>query len=141
MSKKQKYDKFETRQQWFDFLESKGFRTDEEMSYAEDASFVFFGCNPEIRVELMSGEYREDTETGGCITADFKEAFNKTSQCPVYFCDNVSHEKFWSAIELLMDAGIEFSQYCGRIEEGNGCLFCDPPVEKHNKEKIYRRMK
>lgn len=136
---KKEYDKFETRKLWFEFLESKGFTTSEKMSYEEDFSCVFVGCNPEIRVELMSGDYREDTETGGCITADFSDTFNKTSQCPVYFCDNVSQEKFWQAIELLMDAGKEFSMYCGKIEEGNGYLYCNPEVERHNKEKLRKR--
>lgn len=56
------------------------------------------------------------------------------------FCDNVSCEKFWQAIELLMEAGFEFSEYCGRIEEGNGYLYCDPEIEKHNKEKLTRRL-
>lgn len=135
------YDKFEVRKSWFDFLESKGFSACDKISDREDDSYVFYGCFPKIRIELMSGNYREDTKTGGCITADFKETFNKTSQCPVYFCDNVSHEKFWQAIELLMDAGKEFSEHCGRIEEGNGYLYCDPPVEKHNKEKLVRRLR
>lgn len=135
-----KYDKFETRQRWFDFLIAKGFVTNDELSYDKEQDAVFIGCNPQIRVELFSGYYREDTETGGAITADFVKTFNKTSQCPVYFCDNVSCEKFWQAIELLMEAGFEFSEYCGRIEEGNGYLYCDPEIEKHNKEKLTRRI-
>lgn len=138
---KNEYDKIKTREDWFDFLWSKGFKTSEHCSYKEDDSYVFFGCNPRIRVELMSGYFREDTETGSCITADFADCFNKTSQCPIYFCDNVSHDKFWQAIELLMDAGKEFSLCCGKIVEGNGCLMCDPPVEKHNKEKLVRRLR
>lgn len=39
-----------------------------------------------------------------------------------------------------MEAGFEFSEYCGRIEEGNGYLYCDPEIEKHNKEKLTRRL-
>ena len=135
---KDKYDKFKTRFAWIEFLESKGFiKFDNELDF-EDACIVFFGCRPQIRVELYSGYYRKDTETGGCICADFVQSYNKVSQCPVYFCDDVSHDKFWSAIELMMNAGIEWSLYGGRIEEGNGYLFCDPTIDKNNKEKIYK---
>ena len=142
MKKKNTFDRIGNRDNWIQFLESKGFQKIFDEGYKnEDTVIGFLGCNPKIKIELYSGDYRTDTETGGCICADFQNSWNKVSQCPVYFCDNVSPEKFWSAIELLMDAGIEFSWHCGRIEEGNGYLFCDPPVERHNKEKLCRRIK
>lgn len=120
---------------------SKGFTSAEEEIEQEDAVLTFFGCEPRIRVELYSGNFRTDTETGGCICADFAESWNKVSQCPVYFCDNISHEKFWEAIELLMEAGIKWSNHGGKIKEGNGYLFCDPPLDIKNKEKCKRRNK
>lgn len=135
-----KFNRLENRKGWIEFLESKGFTCIGELSDCceIDDVFMFFGCTPTIRIELYSGIYREDTETGGCICADFAKSWNKVSQCPVYFCDNVSHEKFWEAIELLMEAGIEWSNHGGRIEEGNGYLFCDPSVNTNTKEKTYK---
>lgn len=135
---KEKYNRAKVRHDWVDFLESKGFIKIGDELEVGDVCLSFFGCNPQIRIDLYSGYYRTDTETNACICADFVKAYNKVSQCPVYFCDNVSHEKFWQAIELMMNAGVEWSLHGGRIEEGNGYLFCDPTIDKNNKEKIYK---
>lgn len=114
---------------WKSFLLPRGFTVVHE----DNLICVFTGCTPKIRVELYDFYCRTDTETGGCICADFDKSYNKVSQCPVYFCNTVATDKFWSAIELLMEAGIEWSNHCGSIKEGNGYFYCDPPVEDKNK--------
>ena len=128
-----------------DFLESKGFRVSYINYYPDDSvSCLMLGCTPEIRVEMLIGNFRNDTETRGCICADFSSTFNKVSSCPIYFCENVKHEKLWDAIELMMNAGEEWSMHGGKIKEGNGYLFCVPSINDSKAKyvkKVDRRKK
>lgn len=114
-----------TRSAWVEFLTSKGFK----LRYEDDTCCTFVGCTPCIRIQLYDYPCRTNTNTGGCICADFDSEWNKVSSCPVYFGDDVKQDKFWEAIVLLMEAGMEWSRKCGRIEEGNGFLFCYPPID------------
>lgn len=121
-----------TRNSWKEFLLSKGF----QIRFEDEYCCVFIGCKPCIRVELYDYPCRTNTKTGGCICADFDSEWNKISSCPIYFGDNVKQEEFWNAIELLMEAGIEWSRKYGKIEKGNGFLFCCPPINsnKHGRK-------
>ena len=93
---------------------------------------VFKGCQPCIKVILSDTVHKFfGMVNSGTICADFDCLFNKPSACPIYFSDNVEQEEFWNAIELLMEAGIEWSRKYGRIEEGNGFLFCYPPINNN----------
>ena len=113
---------------WKDFFLSKGFKLETRSSCDGEQVLRFIGCHPSIVVEVFSGYYREDTETGGCICADFYSTYNKMSQCPVY-CDlNENETSVWKAIEILMNAGVEFSNKFGKIIKNRGGWECDPPI-------------
>lgn len=124
-----------TREGWVQYLIAKGFR----LTFQDEFVCVFKGCQPCIRVELYDYPCRTNTETGGCICADFDSEWNKISSCPIYFSDNVKQEEFWNAIELLMEAGIEWSQRYGRIEKGNGYLYCEPTIDKNKQGRKDKR--
>lgn len=122
-----------TRESWVEFLTAKGFR----LTFQDEWVCVFKGCNPLIRVILSDTVHKwSEMEYTGTICADFECLYNKPSSCSIYLSDNVSHKEFWNAIELLMDAGIEWSQNWGRIERGNGYLYCNPPINsnKHGRK-------
>ena len=113
---------------WKDFFLSKGFKLESRSSDKGEQMLRLKGCHPQIRVEILSGYYRTDTETGGCICADFCSTYNKVSQCPVY-CDlNESECNVWQAIEMLMNAGVEFSKHFGKIIKSRGGWECYPPI-------------
>lgn len=124
-----------TRSAWVEFLTSKGFK----LRYEDDTCCTFVGCTPCIRIQLYDYPCRIDTRTAGCICADFDRLFNKPSTCPIYFSDNVKQEEFWKAIELLMEAGIEWSQRYGRIERGNGYLYCTPSIDRNKQGRKDKR--
>ena len=117
-----------TREGWVEFLTAKGFK----ITLQDEWVCVFKGCQPCIKVILSDTVHKFfGMVNSGTICADFDCLFNKPSACPIYFSDNVEQEEFWNAIELLMEAGIEWSRKYGRIEEGNGFLFCYPPINNN----------
>ena len=121
---------------WEKYFLSKGFSLTSRSSINGDQVLCFVGCHPSIRVEIYAGYYRTDTETGGCIVADFQSTYNKVSQCPVY-CDlNENETNVWKAIEMLMNAGEDFSNHCGKIIKHRGGWEYDPPIYC-KKEKVY----
>lgn len=134
----------EYKDKWVQFFLSKGFTlVCEDCTVAKHSTDYFAkleGCNPKLRVEIYSGYYRTDTETGGCIGVDFRSSYNKLSQCPVY-CDlKESEDSVWSAIVLLMNAQEAFSKQFGRIVKQGGAWVCDPPIYNiKNKQRTVKR--
>ena len=129
MMKKAKIDYLYYVNFWKDYFISKGFQVYYEDVIHETDYFVSLrGCKPQIRIEIYAGNYRTDTKTHGCICADFNETYNKVSQCPVY-CDlDETETSVWKAIEMLMNAGKDFSNSCGRIIKSRGNWDYSPPI-------------
>ena len=112
---------------WKDFFISKGFT----LHYTDECGGIFQsfrGCQPQLRADVYAGKYRSNTETGGCICVDFSSLFDKVSKCPIYFDLNESQEAVWKAIEMLMDAGKDFSNNFGRIIKQRGGLEHSPDI-------------
>lgn len=69
----------------------------------EDESFISFnGLNPMVRVEVYAGNYRTNTETGGCICAELESKFDKISNCPIYYDLTVDEEELYNEILKLV---------------------------------------
>jgi len=139
--KNKKIDVTEICNQWKEYLLSKGFKVlyeDKEVDKFGNKYISFLGCKPEIKVEIYAGNYRTDTKTGGCICADFKSSYNKVSQCPFYSDVTIKQDEFWSAIELLMNAGEDWSNHCGKLEKVGGAWICDPAITKKDKPKCIK---
>lgn len=105
-------------EKWKKFFVSFQFK---EVSYNEDEygyyiSFISWHKSP-LRVDVYCGEYREDTGTGGCIAIDFKECFNKVSQCPIYVDLTENPSYLWEAMILLEKESIDFSCNGGEINK------------------------
>ena len=129
--KKQSIDYLWYKDYWKDYLISKGFSIVPESEYSynnQDFHVCLIGCCPEIRIEILAGDFRTDTETKGCIAGDFNKCWNKVSQCPIYFDLNVSEAKLWKAIEMLINVDPQWSNYGGQIIEQSGSLEYDPPI-------------
>jgi len=136
--KKQNVDYSYYAEIWKDYFISKGFQVHyEDVTHNGKDYFISLrGCNPQIRIEIYAGYYRTDTETGGCICADFSQTYNKVSQCPVY-CDlNESESNVWKAIEMLMNAGKDFSNHCGKIIKQSGGWSYDPPIYNQKEKQV-----
>lgn len=126
--KKQKIDYSYYANFWKEYFISKGFKVNYEDVINDDHFISMTGCNPLIKLEIYAGYYRTDTETGGCICADFLKSYNKVSQCPVYFDLNESEKSAWKTIEMLINVNEDFSNKCGRIIKQSGQWQYDPPI-------------
>jgi len=126
---------------WKNYFTAKGFQIHYEDSTNNNKEhFISLrGCKPQIRVEIYAGRYRNDTETHGCICADFSETYNKVSHCPVY-CDlNESETNVWKAIEMLMNAGKDFSNQFGKIIKQSGGWNYNPPIYNKKEKNICKK--
>lgn len=128
---------------WTEFLTSKGFKLECACEWADTnaKTLTFIGCKPQLYVFVGLGKQRLDTKSGGFVAVDFKKSFNKISECPILFDTTVSHDLLWKAIEMLMSAGMKFSENFGKIAYTGTGLQCDPDISKLRKENVVKRMK
>jgi hypothetical protein len=137
--KKSQYDYQKFYMLWKGFFISKGFRLHYEDKYNKTFFGSFRGCQPELRADIYAGRCRTNTETGGCICVDFTPLWDKLSKCPIYFDLTEKPETVWQSIEMLMDAGKDFSCHFGRIIKQGGGLAYDPPIFNIKEKTQFRK--
>jgi hypothetical protein len=108
---------------WKKFFMEKGFQIHYEDENLKRKEWFVSLRNKDIVIEIYAGYYRTDTNTGGCICADYIDKYNKVSQCPVYFDLNESDELVWKAIEILMNSGNNYDFYKIVKNENNDLIF------------------
>lgn len=83
---------------WKRFFICKGF----SIKWKDENFISLIGLSPLIRVEIYAGNFRTDTNSGGCICADLEKQYNKVSQCPIYHDLTVDEEEFYNEILKLV---------------------------------------
>lgn len=138
--KKINFDFENSIEKWKDFLISKGFHVfyEEIRKNNRDHFISFKGCNPIIRIEIYAGNFRTDTNTGGCICMDFDKCWNKVSSCPFYADLTIKESVLWECVELLMNAGFAWANTGGELKYCGGSWSCYPSINEGHRPKCIK---